>query len=217
MEKIDFMAALHFGWAKTKENFSLLFLILLLTAVVSSASGRVDAMLETNQNPGLTMANLVLIVFSIFIQMGAIKITLLIHDGLAVRFSNLFDYGRYFLNFLLANLIYAVVVMVGFVLLIIPGIIWSLKYQFMPYLVLDRDMKPMDAFKESARITDGHKGRLFLFGLFLLLVNIAGLLALIIGLLFTIPASMIAYAYVYRKLLGASVPSPAPLETAQIA
>ncbi len=59
----------------------------------------------------------------------------------------------------------------------------------------------MEAFRESARMTDGQKGQLFLFGLVIALFNLAGALCLLVGLLFTIPASMMAMAYVYRKLL----------------
>jgi uncharacterized membrane protein len=56
--------------------------------------------------------------------------------------------------------------------------------------------------KESSRITRGHKWPLFVFLLLLVLVNLAGLLALVVGLLVSMPVSMLAFVHAYRTLAG---------------
>ena len=88
----------------------------------------------------------------------------------------------------------------GFLLLIIPGIIWAIGFQLAPYFVVDKGMDPLEALKKSWAATRGAKWNLFLFGLLLGLINMLGFLALMVGLLFTLPLSMVAMAYVYRKL-----------------
>lgn len=60
----------------------------------------------------------------------------------------------------------------------------------------------MEAIKKSGEITMGSKGKLFWFGLLLGLINIAGAICLLIGLFITIPVTMVAMVYVYRKLMG---------------
>jgi uncharacterized membrane protein len=68
------------------------------------------------------------------------------------------------------------------------------------YVIVDRGLGPIDALKRSAAITHGARLALFGFAIVLMLLNIVGALALLIGLFVTIPISMVAMAYVYRKL-----------------
>jgi len=85
-------------------------------------------------------------------------------------------------------------------MLVIPGIIWAIKFQYFSYLMVDRGMGPIDALKESAKITEGVRTNLFFLKLLLVVINIVGMLFFVVGLLVTIPISIMAEAYVYRKL-----------------
>ena len=62
----------------------------------------------------------------------------------------------------------------------------------------------------SSAITRGAKWSLLLLGIFLAAVNLLGVLALFVGLLWTIPTTLVASTYVYRKLLVQTMPAPAP-------
>jgi uncharacterized membrane protein len=84
--------------------------------------------------------------------------------------------------------------------LIIPGIILSMGLAFVPYLVVDRGLGPIEAIKESWRITKGHKWQLLLLFLALLGLNLLGLVALLIGIFVTVPITMLAFAHAYRTL-----------------
>jgi uncharacterized membrane protein len=53
------------------------------------------------------------------------------------------------------------------VLLIVPGIIFGLMFMFSTFLVIDRELGPIEALKESNHITHGHKWRLLGFSLVL--------------------------------------------------
>jgi uncharacterized membrane protein len=94
--------------------------------------------------------------------------------------------------------------MLAFILLIVPGVIWAIKYQFYGYLIIDKKMGVMEALKKSAEMTDGIKLDLFGLGLVLLGVIILGALVLGVGLLAAIPTVWLATAYVYRKLSKAA-------------
>ena len=71
----------------------------------------------------------------------------------------------------------------GLVLSAILSIVLGLKYQFAPYLVIDKNMKPMEAIRKSGKITYGHKMNLFLFWFVSLGVVILGFLCCCIGIL----------------------------------
>ena len=94
------------------------------------------------------------------------------------------------------------IVLSGIILLIIPGIIWSVKYSFVGYFIVDKGLGPIEALKESSLITNGAKQDLFLFWSLISVVNFLGVLAFFIGLFVTIPITVVAIGFVYRKLLN---------------
>jgi uncharacterized membrane protein len=77
-------------------------------------------------------------------------------------------------------------------------------FMFAPFVIVDRGVGPIEALKESKSLTEGVRWELFLFWAALVVLNILGLVALLIGLLITYPVSSMATNYVYRKLQPAS-------------
>lgn len=107
----------------------------------------------------------------------------------------------------------ALAVAVGLVLLIVPGIIFGLMFMFATFIVIERELGPIDALSESHRLTRGHKWQLFGFVLLLILVNLLGLLALVVGILVSIPVSTLAFVHAYRVLGGKAGTPDAALAT----
>ncbi len=89
-----------------------------------------------------------------------------------------------------------VVGVVDFVLVVFVG----LGFLFYAYALVDREVGPIDALKESWNLTSESRLSLLVFLIVLGLLNLLGLLLLGVGLLATIPISMIAFAHVYRAL-----------------
>ncbi len=136
------------------------------------------------------------------VSMGYIKQVLNAVRNKELKYETLLSevfFGKAF-RYLLASLLYAIIVVLGFLLFIIPGIYFSLKYQFFAYFIVDKNAKVMDSFKMSAKLTDGVKGKLMGLGFASIGVMILGILALLVGI---IPASIVislATAYVYETL-----------------
>jgi len=107
------------------------------------------------------------------------------NDKLEIR--DMFEAFRNYWNAVLANILVGVIVIIGFFLLIIPGIIFACKLAFTPYLVVDRKMEVIEAVKESWRMTNGHAWTVFLIGLLAIPISIVGLICLVVGI---IPAIM---------------------------
>jgi uncharacterized membrane protein len=193
--------AISFGWKKMRENMGFLGLVLLFTFLVSSGS----TFFERYLNDMSLLRNLYGMVFAVLttiIQMGFLKIILKIHDEQEAEFSDLFSSFHLFFKYFIASILYGIVVAFGLVLLIVPGIILAIKYVFYDYLIIDKELGPLEALRESSRITGGVKWQLFIFMLLVFLINFAGILFFGVGLLLTIPATTIATAYVYRRLLA---------------
>ena len=94
-------------------------------------------------------------------------------------------------------------------MLIVPGIIFTLMFLFTTFIVVDRELGPIEAMKDSHRITRGHKWPLLGFLVLLMLINLAGLMALVVGLLVTIPVTSLAFTHAYRVLGGRAAPDAA--------
>jgi hypothetical protein len=62
-------------------------------------------------------------------------------------------------------ILYGLIVCIGCVLLVVPGIIWGLKYCLAYYALMDRRLSVGQALKLSGKITTGYKGQLFYVGL----------------------------------------------------
>ncbi len=86
----------------------------------------------------------------------------------------------------------------------------SARLTFVQYLVLDAGKGPGDAIKESFRATQHVAGKIILFTIVLGLLNILGAIALLVGLLVSIPVSLLAMAHLYRTLCPNAVVSDAP-------
>lgn len=201
MHKFSIKESLSLGWSKTKKHFWFLFLVALATLVVSSIfsfdSGD-DSMFSA-------LLSLVGWIVNTFIQIGFIRILLKILNDERGGINDFLPSWNMFWSVFLGQIIYGVIVFAGLILLIVPGIIWAIKYGQFLYLIVDKNLGPIEAIKESGRITSGEKGNLFLFYLASFGVVILGLLALVVGLFAAVPTVMIAGAYIYKKLSDSEV------------
>ncbi len=181
------------GWDTTKKYFGFFagVIIAYLAIIV------VGALVLKNLS---WIGQIILILLQVWLEIGLIIIALKKAKGEDASFGDLFAGGKYILSYLGASILYGLIVLAGTILLIFPGVIWGLKYMFFPYLIVDKNMKAMEALKESAKITSGIKWDLLGISIVISIVSILGVFCLIIGLLWTIPTALLAYAAVYLKV-----------------
>jgi len=117
-----------------------------------------------------------------------------------LEIKNMFEAFRNYWNAVLANVLVGVIVFIGFVLLIIPGIIFACKLVFTPYLVVDRKMQVIEAVKQSWRMTNGHAWKVFLIGLLAIPISIAGLICFGVGIIVSIMWIRLALASLYHSV-----------------
>jgi uncharacterized membrane protein len=204
--------SLSYGWATMKKNLGFFILLIIVMGLIQGIpSGLVNALQK--QNPGLAaLVNIGAVVLQLIVSMGLIRILLNVFDSGKAEIGDLFSAVNFFFYYLGGAILYGLIVFGGLLLLIVPGIIWSIKFQFFGYFIIDKGMGPIEALKASARITQGVKWELFAFGLLLSLINLAGLLCLVVGVFATIPTTWMASVFVYRHLL-ATADTPAIPET----
>ena len=192
--------AIKFGWEITKRNIYFFIIVLLLINGVSFSLFFLRVFLE-NKNVlfAFPLSLLSTIVEAIF-ALGLIKIALKFYKNEEPEISDIFSEYRLVLKYLLASFIYVLISGLGFFLLVIPGIIFSIRFWFFGYLIVDKNLGVIESLKKSWEITKGNTFNLFVFFVLLALINILGFLALVVGLFLSIPTSLMAQAFVYRKL-----------------
>lgn len=170
-----------------------------VTLVLTLASMLLNGL--TSQDPSVVLGIAVSLVLSTFVTIAYSTLALSVREGTHAVWRDLWA-PEHFWRVLGVSLLQALIVTIGFILLIIPGIIVALMLSLSQLVAVDKKLGPVAALKESYRLTKGQLFQLFILAVILAAMNIAGALALGVGLLVSIPVSMIAYAHVYRKLNG---------------
>ncbi len=119
-----------------------------------------------------------------------------------VDIKNILRGFDYYLNIILAYLLMTALIAIGFLALIIPGIIVACRLAFIPYLVMDKNMDAIAAVEESWRMTKGYGWTIFGMGIISFFIAIGGFLCLIIGI---IPAAIwisASFATIYQTVLN---------------
>jgi len=201
--------ALRFGWDTMKSNLGFFIGFLIVLGLLYTIP-YVVAMMVMEVNPPLgIILHIADKALTLLISIGLVKTTLRFCDNEKGRFSDLFSQYRLFFKYLFAYILYCLIVLVGLLLLIVPGIILGIKFWFFDYFIIDKRLGPIEALERSYAITTGVKWNLFIFFLMLIGINLLGALCLLIGLFATVPTTMVAAAFVYRKLLAQTEIAPA--------
>ncbi len=205
--------ALEFGWKATLGHLRPLLLLGAVGALLSLLHGGLTG---KNAPPGVWPLALVVQLAQLAWSLVLVRTALGLVEGHAPRLSPIEPLLRGFIPFVLISFVFGLLVGVGFVLLVVPGVLLALRFGYAPMLVADTGLSVGDALRESARLTQGFRGGLFAFGLAMVAVNVLGALALGLGLLLSVPTTVIAAAYVLRGLQGREPRRAMPEPTANV-
>jgi hypothetical protein len=207
--QLDVGAAISYGWKKFTENVGPFILLVLAVFVVIVVLNIVQAVLTPSGGGFIALLwilflAILIMVASMIVQAGVWRAGLAVTRGETPSLSMLTDttnIGPY----IITSIIVGVVAAVGFVLCIIPGIIWMIFAVFAPILALDKGMAPMEAVTTSINWVKERFGEVFLILLACWAVYIVGAILCGVGLLVSIPVALTAIVYTYRAFTGESV------------
>jgi len=129
---------------------------------------------------------------------GIIMLAINYSRGESIEFKSIFNYYHLAGKLALAGLMTYIMTVIGFVLLILPGIYLSIAYIFTLPLIADKGMDVWEAMELSRKSVTKHWFKVF--GLFFLLSLIMGLGTLVfgIGLIWAVPLMFITlYGLLY--------------------
>ena len=114
--------------------------------------------------------------------------------------KDVFEGFKTYWNVVLASLIVNIIVVIGFILLVVPGIVFACKLAFVPFLVIDRKMEAVAAVRESWQMTNGYAPDVFYIGLLGIPILIAGAICLGVGIIVSCMWISLAIASLYHAV-----------------
>jgi len=170
------------------QAFACLLLASLLPQIVLSLS------------PTNVLLNMVVFCLSAYIQVGIALYCLEIYKGKNVGLETIFSRFNGFKPIIFI-LIYILIVFLGLILLVVPGIILGLMYsQIFFILADDPDIGVIEAFNLSNKMMKNNMWQFFMLNLEALLYFIAGVFTFFIWWIWLLPRYSIAYAGFYEEL-----------------
>lgn len=231
MKSFSIGEVLRSSWEVFKKNWQGLYVVFLVLVLLSFVPAFLSSTLVKNAPAASILVSLLSWILSLVTALGMVKVALKVVDGEKAEVADLFYavkklslVGKYFLTSIIFGLVFfgAVVpigLLVGVVTYLARGAdlraLWavlavvalplfvyvSVRLQFWVYVLVDKELWGVDALKSAWGMTKGMALNLILFAIVLFLLNLAGLLLFVVGLLVTVPVSVLAMATVYRKIL----------------
>lgn len=144
------------------------------------------------------------ILISQSLSAGFLLVALYLSTGKQVFFEDFFDGFKHFAGLLLFTLVSYLIIFVGFILLVIPGIYFAVSYVFAPFFIIFSKMDFWLAMETSRKLVTKEWFSIFGFLFVLVCINILGAIPLGIGLLFTVPFSYFAIYAAFDDIIGVS-------------
>jgi len=116
-------------------------------------------------------------------------------------YNNIFDGFKSLGKILGVYFIMIILVILGMILLIVPGIILGLGFSMAYFVMIDKpELGVVDTLKESWRIMKGNKTKLLGLNLRFIPWAILGILCLVVGVVFVLPWMQLSYASFYEEI-----------------
>ncbi|GAB2875267.1 hypothetical protein ACCI51_05340 [Microbulbifer echini] len=151
---------------------------------------------------GALIYQLIVIIAGAPLAVGMAMIGIKIARGEQTSGAEVFSYFDKIVPLGIGTIIMYLMIMLGSLLLVIPGIYLAIAYLLAMPLIADRNLGPWQALETSRKAISKNWFAFFGLIIVLLLTYMAGSLALLIGLIWAIPLCSIAYGVAYRKIFG---------------
>jgi uncharacterized membrane protein len=189
------------GWETMKKNFPELLLVFFLQLLLSLPASFSNVFRSDDFSYGMGFYALLSVVFGIIVMLpvsyGCNWVFLKAVRGESFKVTDIFFAFQSFLNVIISALLVGVIICAGFILLIVPGIIFACKLVFVPYLVIDEKMEATEAIRKSWKMTKGFSWTIFWLAIVSFFIVIAGLICLVVGVIPAVIWIELTFAAIY--------------------
>ena len=197
---ISMRHAFDFAWPTLKKRFGLFTAVLLtiLTAWVV-----LEIVVIAGQRFGIVLwaaMHLAFLIFFAGVELGLLQVCRALRDGKVPAFADTFAYLPLGPKFLAAQILYLLLVVIGLLLLLVPGVYLGVRYALFGFCFAGGETNLLRCFQQSAVLSKGATASLLRVLAALLLLNVLGASLLALGLFISVPLSALFMTDVYRQL-----------------
>ncbi len=197
----DVGAAISYGWKKFQENVGPLLAVVLIPVAVQVLLSIISRSV-VNSLVGSLLFNVLGIIVGAVAGIGIYQMALMITAGQPADVGKAFTYDRWG-EWIVFSFVFGLMVGVGLVLCIIPGLFVLAFFGLAPFYFLDGRMSLGESLSAS-RSAVQRNGLAFPI-LLSIVVGVLGVIACVIGIFVTEPIAYIAVAFLYRYAAGQPV------------
>jgi uncharacterized membrane protein len=197
---ISMRHAFAFAWPALKKHFGL-FTAVLLT--IFAAWVVLEIVVIAGQRFGISLWTAMHLAFLIFfagVELGLLHVCRALSAGKVPAFADTFAHLPLGPKFLAAQILYLLMVVLGLLFLVVPGVYLGGRYALFGFRFADGETNPLRCLQQSAILSKGATPGLLRILAALLLLNLLGASLLGLGLLISVPLSVLIMTDVYRQL-----------------
>jgi len=191
------------AWELTKEYKLAMWGAFLIYIGISVVIGLPFEFFDNKESPVMVLVSQIIIglvtyPLGVGITMMGVKRSV----GLPVNAFMVFDYYPKTIPIFLLYLLMMIMIVLGILLLVIPGIYLAIAYSMAVPLMIEKNMRLWEALETSRKAI--HKCWFGVFGLYIVLgvILLVSIIPLGIGLIWSMPFLFISMGIVYRSLFG---------------
>lgn len=194
------------GWSKVSGNkgtcLGAVGLLIVAMVVVQLGTAFVIGLLPLSAGIAAVLLQIIITMISAPIGVGIALIGIKLVSDSPASATSIFSYFGSMMKLLGLTLLMYLLVAVGFVLLVLPGIYLVVAYMYAPTLLVEKNLGIWEALEASRKaITHCWFKVFFAFLAIGLIVSLAAL-PLLIGLVWAIPFAMLCGGYIYKTVFG---------------
>ncbi len=205
-------AVLSEAWAKTSGSkwafqlgfFYYFLVVMVIMLFVGMAMTGVMAMVQDPSKMILLqlLIQLAINLVALPMIMGLVMMGLRRSVDLPISGGMVFNYFSKMVPLFVTMLVVYIMMMIGFILFILPGIYLMIAYFMAMPLVVEKGMSPWQAMETSRKAITHRWFSVFTLFIIMLIILTISIIPLGIGMIWSLPMVMIAYAILYRNMFG---------------
>lgn len=191
----------NFAKEKLSGNLGSIWKILIIALGISLAAGVVFGILFSKMDADFLDSLLGILMMPLGIGTTAFFVSLIENENFEAK--NLFKYYHDFVKIIGVTVLMGLIVMLGYICFIIPGIILTLSYSLVPIILIKKpELGIVETLKYSREKMQGHKLDTFVLGLSFIGWAILGTLTFGILYIWLYPYMQLTFTKFYLNILG---------------
>ena len=147
-----------------------------------------------------SLGNAVVTALGYILYSGFLAMMLRHFRGQTIEFDDMFVIDNRWISLAFLGILKIGLIIAGLICFVLPGIYFMIKFMFAELLVIDQGMRPLEALRASATLTNGHWWHLFFFVVITIFLSLIGSLFFLIGALLVSLVALLAMIQLYETL-----------------